>query len=545
MINKEFNKLTPKENKKLRDEMIETVDKEVKTGGSYILLLVFSTIIAALGLIIDNTAVIIGAMLISPLFWPILGLTVSIITTRRKLTRKSSISLLFSICLVLLISIVVGILTPSTQVSDAILSRTSPTIIDLFIALASSVIGVAAIYYPRISSSVTGVAISISLLPPLAVSGLGIAYLDWDIFWGSFLLFITNMAAIIFAGVVTLYALRFRPRRGKEEERWRIGLAVSAFILVLLAVPLTLYLADTINQERVRQSVNEVLKEEVLQLSEESELKDLNVQFLPTLDSNDVKVSATIYLPEGIFLTISDQDQMIEKLVEQTGRSVDLQLSVVNTLKLRKIEDLEAREARLGLEKFITDNLKELSQTAVLDNIDIIFPEEEDGETEITLLMKDFGKTPLSFTQREELNQRINKFTGDEVILLIELVPVRRFGEVDEEDQIRMKAENTITYYLNTISNSAELNQFDIYKSINNENQVEIIATIFIPTADNIEEFDRQALEDRLEQGLGKDVTLTLQLIRYDSLGKGIDRGSRVVSEDERQINNNINLFRR
>src|SRR5690606_21179451 len=125
-----------------------------------------------------------------------------------------------------------------------ILSRVNPNLLDLFIALASSVIGIFAVYYPRISSSAAGVAISSALLPPLCVSGIGLANRSIDLFKGSFLLFSSNLAAIVFAGALTLYLLGFKPRREQDQKRFSFGLLISSIFIIALSIPLAIYLQN-------------------------------------------------------------------------------------------------------------------------------------------------------------------------------------------------------------------------------------------------------------------------------------------------------------
>lgn len=307
-----------KKDKRLQDKLIENVAEEIELSRSYILLLVFSTIIASFGLLINSAAVVIGAMLISPLFWPLMGLTVGIFTTRRQLAGRALANIALSILAALLIAAIIGWVTPLSEVTPEIQSRLQPTILDLFIALASSVIGVAAIYYPRISQTATGVAMSIALLPPLCVSGLGIAFGSWDIFWRAGLLFGTNVVAIIFAGLITLYVLRFRPSRKAEEERFRIGLFASFLALVLLSIPLSIYLRDSLTQTSIKQEIRAGLTEEIAMINPEAAIDEVEVEYVPSVD-DEVRVHATVYMPEGAFLTVSEQSSIIQHLADSVG----------------------------------------------------------------------------------------------------------------------------------------------------------------------------------------------------------------------------------
>jgi len=173
----------PELDKDRRVRVMENVSDNVILHDSYVVQISFASVIAALGLLINSSAVVIGAMLISPLFWPIIGTALGIIKLKDKLLLRAALMLSFSIINVLLISAFIVWITPFGEVSDEILARTSPTILDLFIALASAIVGVLALYNPRLGTSAAGVAVSVALLPPLSTAGIGLALGDFSIFF--------------------------------------------------------------------------------------------------------------------------------------------------------------------------------------------------------------------------------------------------------------------------------------------------------------------------------------------------------------------------
>jgi uncharacterized hydrophobic protein (TIGR00271 family) len=127
---------------KAQDDFIDNIEKEFTIRASYILLLVFSAVIATLGLLTNSASVIIGSMLISPLFWPVLGISLSIVFSDKRLIRKAIYSFGVSILSVLIVSFLLTRLVPISDPSAEIMVRKNPTLMDLFIALAVSVIGV-------------------------------------------------------------------------------------------------------------------------------------------------------------------------------------------------------------------------------------------------------------------------------------------------------------------------------------------------------------------------------------------------------------------
>ncbi|MCP4225556.1 MAG: DUF389 domain-containing protein, partial [Actinomycetia bacterium] len=177
-------------------------------------LMSFASIIASMGVIADSTAVVIGAMLIAPLMTPLMGMAISLVMGwPRRLTRSTLVAgagIILSIGL----GVVWGLATPTvidTTTNSQIVARSSPTVLDLIIALAAGAAGAYALSRPDVSDSLPGVAISIALVPPLSVVGISYAQGDWSSGHGALLLFATNMLAILVMGGLTFVATGVTP----------------------------------------------------------------------------------------------------------------------------------------------------------------------------------------------------------------------------------------------------------------------------------------------------------------------------------------------
>ncbi len=177
---------------------------------TYWLFVVSSCGIATLGLIINSPAVIIGAMLVAPLMSPIIGLGMGIAVNDTYLSVKSVLNIVASVFASILTAALITAIVPINDVTPEILSRTNPTLLDLFIALFSGI--VAALSSIRsggdeaLKSVAPGAAISVALMPPLCVVGFAMGIgLNWEMMWGSFLLFCTNLFAIIMVSSVFYY----------------------------------------------------------------------------------------------------------------------------------------------------------------------------------------------------------------------------------------------------------------------------------------------------------------------------------------------------
>lgn len=209
------------------------------------MLLSLSTVISTAGIVADSTATVIGAMIVAPLMTPILGTAVSIVLSDRRQNLHNTALVLAGAATVVAIAFLLGLLVQQdvvSQTNSQVATRVSPRLIDLVAALATGLVGGFALLREDVSDTLPGVAIAISLVPPLAVAGLTMESGAWGQALGALLLFGTNVAAIIATG--TALMLAFRLRDAAETAGRRIGrlrgrtlVAVIAMVL-LVAIPL-------------------------------------------------------------------------------------------------------------------------------------------------------------------------------------------------------------------------------------------------------------------------------------------------------------------
>ncbi|MDP8916443.1 MAG: DUF389 domain-containing protein, partial [Pseudomonadota bacterium] len=227
--------LTAEERRSIESE----VHGAAKASAGYLVLLFCSCGIAALGLLQSSPAVVIGAMLISPLMGPILSMGLALARVELAEFRRAAASLALGSVVSLLASAMIVWASPLKAVTPEILARTRPTLLDLLVALLSGLVA-AYVIFSRKGGVIAGVAIATALMPPLAVTGYGLATGSVSVAGGSFLLFITNVVAILGGVFVVARAYHFRPthRRG----RWHA--AALALAMTALAAPLALSLRD-------------------------------------------------------------------------------------------------------------------------------------------------------------------------------------------------------------------------------------------------------------------------------------------------------------
>ena len=211
-----------------------------RTG--FLIMLVLAGVIAIAGVLADSTATVIGAMIIAPLGTPILGIALGLVTGHLGLVLRSLAWVLAGLAIVVLLGLLFAIVVvdpASLSTNSQVIGRTSPGLLDLLAALATGTAGAFAMSRRDLSAVLPGVAISISLVPPLGVVGVCVGEGAWDAAFGAFLLFLSNVVALVIAGsiVFTIAGYAVEPSSSPTARRRR-AYAIVAGVGVLIAVPL-------------------------------------------------------------------------------------------------------------------------------------------------------------------------------------------------------------------------------------------------------------------------------------------------------------------
>lgn len=196
----------------------------------YFLMLVLSVLMATFGLLAGSETVVIGAMLLAPLLAPVLGLALGTSMSHHPLIRRSlytiGYSILFSVGAAILATFLFSVGNLSGGINSVILSRTEPSLLFFIVAVISGFAVAYASVKPNLSTSLPGVAVAVALIPPLAVFGVGIAFMSQQIVAGSAVMFLINVAGMVFAAMVTFSLMDVHHKRfiaestiKKEEKR--------------------------------------------------------------------------------------------------------------------------------------------------------------------------------------------------------------------------------------------------------------------------------------------------------------------------------------
>ncbi len=236
----------------------ESIRKNINFGGMNIWILVCAIVIASLGLNVNSTAVIIGAMLISPLMGPIIGMGMAVGTDDIHLIRSSLKNFAIMVVISIVASTIFFLITPlDMQHPSELLARTNPTIYDVLIALVGGVAGALEISRKQKSTVISGVAIATALMPPLCTVGYGIANMNIKIAAGAFYLFFINSVFVALATFFVVKALAF-PKVSHMDNKIQVRAKRWASVfLVLFIVPSVFSAVSVIRENNFNTSVEQ------------------------------------------------------------------------------------------------------------------------------------------------------------------------------------------------------------------------------------------------------------------------------------------------
>lgn len=274
---------------------VEQISDGVTFRGANLWVLIFAIFIACLGLNLNSTAVIIGAMLISPLMGPIIGMGLAVGRADLELLKRSLTNYGVSTVISVLTAALYFQLTPLTEAQSELLARTSPTLYDVLIALFGGAAGILAISTGGKGNVIPGVAIATALMPPLCTAGYGLAMGEWSFFFGACYLFFINTVFIALATYLGVRLLQFKPKQFVDKARLAVVNRYIAVIVVVTMLPAVYMTTQIIRQSVFENHVKQFVKQELNQpgtriLSEQAdrETKTLDVVALGAALPNEM-----------------------------------------------------------------------------------------------------------------------------------------------------------------------------------------------------------------------------------------------------------------
>lgn len=339
--------------------VLARVEGESGWSNRYAFMVLMSAGIAILGLLLSSPAVIIGAMLVSPLMGPIIGLGFAIAVFDWAEVRKSVAALAAGALIAIAFAAAIVFLSPLTDRTPEIMARTRPSLFDLLVAVFSALAGGYATVRGR-GETIVGVAIATALMPPLAVVGFGLATADWPVFSGALALFVTNFVAIALSATVMAKFYGFGSHLSPEQSRMQ-GWAILGVFLVL-AVPLGISLRQIAWETLFTRTAREVIAAE---FGREARIDSLEPDFY----GRPVELRAVVLTPT-----------FKANAVERLTAALEARLDTPFTLSLHQVVlDQDPRAIRAAIEPVRASAL-DLAAAGLRDQLALLT-----GATDITL----------------------------------------------------------------------------------------------------------------------------------------------------------------
>ncbi|MCR4964619.1 MAG: DUF389 domain-containing protein [Bacteroidales bacterium] len=393
---------------------IENITKSVTFRGMNLWILFFAIIVASVGLNVNSTAVIIGAMLISPLMGPINGLGLAIGIFDEDLMRKSLTNLLIMVLISLLASTLYFLISPLGDAQSELLARTNPTIFDVFIGFFGGSAGIVAMSRKNQSMTViSGVAIATALMPPLCTAGYGLATFQFRYFFGALYLFFINSFFIALSTFIFVRYLGFPQTKYMDNKRATAVKRIITVFTIIVIVPSVIgainMIKETAFHTQAKKFVTEIQetptfknrqvfnvdreynrKEQTITMSvvgtplNSVEITELQEYMRTTYGLKNTKL---IVKQTGETIDIAKQNEIIENMLDKKEQVILEKDSVIHSLqsKMSEMEQSEALSDQIAKELYVQyPNL----EVFALDNLYYVNPQTGTKEKTPTVYFK-------------------------------------------------------------------------------------------------------------------------------------------------------------
>lgn len=328
-------------------EVAMKVKKDASPDRLYWIEIFLSGIIASFGLLQNSVAVIIGAMLIAPFLRPINGIAFGIARGEKKFFFNSVKVLIISSFVSIFMWFLVMNITWLYKETPEILARTSPNIIDLFIAIFSAMVALLSLRYKRLWESVAWVAMAAALMPPLWVIWMELALWNYNLAWWASMLFITNIVAIIIVWVWAFWLYWFTPNDWWKQKKAFIRIFLILFLIAIISIPLVknlLFLRDKWYVEKqIQNNIYVILNKKINNFS----ITDIKIN---ELNKENVNILVQIKLLQWTKFYNEYSDFLNKQLSNKVWRNVKV------NIELNKVESI------ISIEEEKQNNLKELKK---------------------------------------------------------------------------------------------------------------------------------------------------------------------------------------
>jgi len=396
-----------------KQKTLDDVRNNISFTGSNLWILICAIMIASVGLNVNSTAVVIGAMLISPLMGPIVGAGFALGVYDFQLLKKSLLNLLIATIASLIVATAYFYVSPFKQVQSELLARTSPNIYDVLIAFFGGLAGVIAITRTEKGNPIAGVAIATALMPPLCTAGYGLATGNWRFFLGALFLYCINCVFICIATFSIVKYLKYPPAKQidtKYQKQIRYGVTI---IVMAMLLPSGFFAFSLLKKQQFIQAANNFIEKEF----------------------ND--------------------NTLVYKKINYTTNSPTIELAFLQ----KKYSDNEVNALNQKAEKFGLQNTKIIIRHNSSDNLQALKKD----------ILNELNKNESSQTEKEkritELEQKIATNTFDNRQLLSEIkILFPNIHEVSVSKQNIATKDTTLLTTMLFYNANPKLNKEEMYK---------------------------------------------------------------------------------
>ena len=421
--------------------IVEQISSEVSFRGANLWVLIFAILIASLGLNVNSTAVIIGAMLISPLMGPIIGMGLAVGINDLHLLKRAAKNFGVATLISVLTAMAYFVITPLGEAQSELLARTSPTLYDVLIAFCGGAAGIIALCTRGKGNVIPGVAIATALMPPLCTAGYGLATGHIPYFLGAFYLFFINTVFIALATYCGVRLMHFRQRQSTNTEVEIRARRIVIAIVLLTMLPAAIMTVHIVRRSIFDNNVRKFIKTELTQhgtqiITSEAEKDSLRLRIVAVgreiteAERMAAERRMAQYGMEGYSLRI------IQGVQTDSILALNSQLSDINTTREaehRKLLELSAQTADLTARLHNYTHLEDIS-TEIRPEINTLFPQVRAiGLSRMTETISDTARLhyvialvttvpnkPLATADRRKLQQWLQTRTAADSLVVIE-----------------------------------------------------------------------------------------------------------------------------
>lgn len=400
------------------DKIDATIRANTRVTGTSMWVLMFAIAVSSIGLNVNSTAVVIGAMLISPLMGPIVGMGYGAAVGDTALIRQAARNIIVFIAISLVTATLYFLLTPLKEAQSELLARTQPTLWDVLIAFFGGSAGIVALTRKEGGNAIPGVAIATALMPPLCTAGYGLAHGNWHYFFGAFYLFAINCVFIAFSTLLFSKLLKL-PRRGLvSETKRRLHRIIITAVVLAVMIPSGYMASGLVRQELFNTKANNAIaaaqqQEGFFVLRKMVNYKERAVGLIVNGTGNAEKITtllvtnlkaAGIKEPQVKVVYAGGSDTKIEELLASHNNPVQQQ----NELK----------EQQAYIDTVLAGKASDIDDAAVLKELKAQYPEAEKIVVGRGLAWDKAQTTPVSEQSESQKNAEPKTDTYDDIVVV-------------------------------------------------------------------------------------------------------------------------------